>query len=531
LEHSDNSKIIKAAGVVSGATFGSRILGYIRDMVTAFFFGTGTAADAFFLAFTIPNLLRRLFAEGTLTVSFVPVFTEYLESKGEQEARVVASVTMTALSMVLLVVVLVGIYFSPQIVAVMAPGFLDDPEKYRLTVHLARVMFPYIFFISLSALSMGILNSLGHFLAPASAPIFLNVAMIGAMFFLCPTMDAPINGLAVGVIIGGVLQLIIQVPALARRGMIPRINFKFSHPAVGKILRLVLPAVFGASIYQINVVVIRLLASLLPEGSISYLYYADRLTQFPLGIFAVALGTAVLPSMSKMAARGDLERLKVTFTDALALTLYITVPAAVGLIVLRVPIMSLLFFRGEFDFLSVTKSAEALLFFSLGLPAVSAVRVMSNAFYARQDTATPVKVGALAMVMNILLSLWLMTILEHSGLALAVSLAAFVNGSLLLVIFRRRMGRLGLRRVLVSLLKTGAACLVMGCAVWYLAGFVLWNETGHTIIKTAVLTGSILAGGVIFALITRILGSAEFAMLMGPIKSRLGRRKQSDEVT
>jgi putative peptidoglycan lipid II flippase len=500
-------------------------------MVTAFFFGTGNAADAFFLAFTIPNLLRRLFAEGTLTVSFVPVFTEYHESQGSDEARVVASVTMTALSIVLFVVVLAGIYFSPQIVTVMAPGFLDDPEKYRLTVHLTRVMFPYIFFVSLAALSMGILNSLGHFLAPASAPVFLNLAMIGAMFLLCPALETPINGLAVGVIIGGVLQLVIQLPALYRRGMIPRISFQFSHPAVKKILRLVLPAVFGASIYQINVVVIRLLASLLPAGSISYLYYADRLTQFPLGIFAVALGTAVLPSMSKMAARGDMDRLKETFTDALALTLYISVPSAVGLIVLREPIMSLLFFRGEFDYLSVTKSAEALLFFSLGLPAVSAVRVMSNAFYARQDTATPVKVGALAMIMNILLSLWLMTILSHSGLALAVSLAALINGTLLLVIFRRRSGRLGLRRVLVSFVKTAVACALMGVAVYFLSGFILWDEAGHTILKTVVLAGSILAGGLIFALTTRALGSDEFSMLMEPIRNRLGGRRRTDDVT
>ncbi|MBN1880964.1 MAG: murein biosynthesis integral membrane protein MurJ [Deltaproteobacteria bacterium] len=524
-EHSDNSRIIRAAGVVSGATFGSRVMGYIRDMVTAFFFGTGNAADAFFLAFTIPNLLRRLFAEGTLTVSFVPVFTEYYEFHGRDEARVVASVTMTALSIVLLGVVLAGIYFSPQIIAVMAPGFLEDPEKYRLTVHLTRIMFPYIFFISLSALSMGILNSLGHFLAPASAPIFLNIAMIGAMFFLCPAFQTPINGLAVGVIVGGILQLVIQLPALAQRGMIPRIRFQFSHPAVRSILRLVLPAVFGASIYQINVVVIRLLASLLPAGSISYLYYADRLTQFPLGIFAVALGTAVLPSMSKMAAKGDMDRLKTTFTDSLALTLYITVPATVGLIVLREPIMSLLFFRGEFDYVSVIKSADALLFFSLGLPAVSAVRVMSNAFYARQDTKTPVKVGALAMIINILLSLWLMTILEHSGLALAVSLASVVNGTLLLVIFRRIMGRLGLKRVLVSLVKTAVACSLMGVAVHCLSGFVLWNETGHTIIKTVVLTGAILAGGVIFALTTRALGSNEFSMLMEPLRNRLGGKK------
>ena len=530
MEQSDNSRIIRAAGVVSGATFGSRVLGYIRDMVTAYFFGTGNAADAFFLAFTIPNLLRRLFAEGTLTVSFVPVFTEYHESHGQEEARIVASVTMTALSIVLMGVVLVGIYFSPEIVAVMAPGFLDDPEKYRLTVYLARIMFPYIFFVSLSALSMGILNSMGHFLAPASAPIFLNIAMIGAMYFICPAFETPINGLAVGVIIGGVLQLFIQVPALARRGMIPRINFQFTHPAVKKILRLILPAVFGASIYQINVVVIRLLASLLPAGSISYLYYADRLTQFPLGIFAVALGTAVLPSMSKMAAKGDMDRLKATFTDSLALTLYITVPAAVGLIVLREPIMSLLFFRGEFDYVSVLKSAEALLFFSLGLPAVSAVRVMSNAFYARQDTATPVKVGALSMIMNILLSLWLMTVLAHSGLALAVSLAALINGTLLLVIFRRRMGRLGLRRVLVSFLKTAIACVLMGGAAWGFSGFVLWNEAGHTIIKTAVLTGSILTGGAIFVLATRVLGSAEFSMIMKPIRNRLGGKRNTNEV-
>ena len=517
----ENSRIVRAAGVVGTATLGSRILGFVRDMVTAFFFGTGNAADAFFVAFTIPNLLRRLFAEGTMTISFVPVFSDYLINRGEEEAFKVARITMTILSAAIFITVLIGIVFSPEIVSVFAPGFKGDPEKWELTVELTRIMFPYILFISLTALAMGVLNSIGHFLTPASAPILLNVAMIGSMYLISPFMEKPIVGLAWGVIIGGVLQIFLQVGPLLKRGVTfwPSLNFK--HPAVRSVLKLMLPAIFGASIYQLNVVVIRLLASLLEPGSVSYLYYADRLTQFPLGIFAVAIGTAVLPSMSKMAATGRIDELKETFTDSLSMTLFITVPASVGLIVLRVPIISLLFYRGEFDYSSVVATADALLYFTIGLPAVSGVRVMANGFYALKDTATPVKIGAVSIALNIVLCVLLMGPLKHGGLALAVSIAAFLNAFLLIIVFRKRQGRLRLKRLFVSLIKTGIACVAMGASSIFVASFCNWELKGEIMNKLIFLTTAIVLGVVVYVGVTYIMGSRELKGIAGPIKKKL----------
>ncbi len=520
MKEEENYRIVRAAGVVGIATFGSRILGFVRDMVTAFFFGTADVADAFFIAFTIPNLLRRLFAEGTLTVSFVPVFTDYLTNSGIEEAKKVFQITMTALGIILIGTVLFGIVFSEEIVSVIAPGFKDSPEKWETTIYLTRVMFPYIFFISLTALAMGVLNSLRHFFAPASAPMLLNIAMIAAMFLVSPYLDKPILGLAIGVIIGGVLQLLFQIPFLLKRGMVPKLNFNFSHPAVKTILRLMLPAIFGASIYQINVVVIRLLASFLPTGSVSYLYYADRLEQFPLGIFAVALGTAVLPSMSQMAAQNRIDELKKTFVDSLSLALYVAIPAAVGLIVLRYPIISLLFYRGEFDHVSVVFTSQALLFFSLGLPAVSAVRVMANAFYAQKDTATPVFLGSFSVVVNILLSLALMGPMGHNGLALAVSIAAFVNFLSLLVVFRRRVGRLGLKRLVFSVMRMCAGSIAMGLSAWFFASLATWDVKGQITEKIFYMTAAIVIGAVTFALVTRLLGSTELRAITTPFMGR-----------
>ena len=517
----EKSNIVRAAGTVGFFTLGSRILGFIRDMVMAFFFGASNVTDAFFVAFTIPNLLRRLFAEGTMTVSFVPVFTDYLTNRGEEEAHRVAAITMTALMLALFVVVFLGIVFAPQINFIVAPGFKQDVDKWDLTVLLTRIMFPYIFFISLAALAMGVLNSLRHFFAPAAAPMLLNIAMISAMYLISPFLSKPIVGLAYGVIIGGLLQLLFQIPFLVRRGMIPRLDFNFSHPAVKTIVRLMVPAVFGASIYQINIVVIRLLASYLPEGSISYLYYADRLEQLPVGIFAVALGTAILPSMSKMAAQNRHDELKETLVHSLSLTLYITLPATAGLIVLREPIFSLLFYRGEFDYQSVILSASALLFFSIGLPAVSAVRVIANAFYAQKDTRTPVEIGVVSIIVNILLSIILIIPMRQNGLALAVSLAACVNFFFLMFTFRVRMGRLGLKALLISTAKISLGCLLLGASAWAIASRFPWEVAGRNGEKALFLTLAIVTGISVYVVSTRLMRSRELRDIINPFSEKL----------
>jgi putative peptidoglycan lipid II flippase len=516
--------MVRAAGVVGLGTLGSRILGFIRDMVTAFFFGATNAADAFFVAFTIPNLLRRLFAEGTMTVAVIPVYTEVLIHDSKEEAVRVARITMTFMTIVLSVAVLAGILFSPEILTLFAAGFRANPDKWELTVLLTRVMFPYMLLISLSALAMGVLNSMGHFFAPSASPMLFNLAMILSMLMISPLLSTPVLGLAIGVVIGGVFMLALQVPFLIKNGVTFAPDFHFRHPKVKTILKLMVPAIFGASIYQVNVVVVRLLASFLPTGSVSYLYYADRLDQFPLGIFAVALGTAVLPTMSKMAAEGRIEDLKLTFIDALSMTLYITIPAALGLAMLSEPIISALFFRGEFNYTSVIMTAKALVFFSLGLPFVASIRVLSNGFYALKDTATPVKIGIVAIIVNILLSVILVVPLAHCGLALAVSLDALLNAALLLVVFRRIMGRLGLKRLFLSTLRMGIGCLTMGAAAWWIASLIPWDAPGRMFEKITVLTAAILGSLLIYLVTTRLLGSRELGAIVGPFIRRFGNR-------
>ncbi len=424
---SENDRVTKATGVVGSATLLSRIFGFIRDVVIAGFFGAGLSSDAFFVAFRIPNLLRRLFAEGSLSVAFIPVFTEYLTHRGKEDAFEMARSAVRLLSVLLVAVAVTGIVFSPLIIRIIAPGFADSPEKFALTIFLTRVMFPYIFFIGMVALSMGILNVLGHFAAPALAPVFLNISIICSVFLISPHMTDPVTGLAVGVVIGGVFQLALQVPFLIKQGFFFWQKAKIFHPGLKKIGRLMLPTIFGAAVYQINILVGTLLASLLAEGSVSYLYYADRLVQFPLGIFAIATATAVLPSLSRQATKKDLQGVRETFSYAMKLIFFITIPSMVGLIVLREPIVALLFKRGAFDATTTHLTAYALLYYSIGLWAFSAVRIVVSTFYALQDTRTPVITGAVSVCANIVLGIILMGPMGHGGLALSTSLASMLN--------------------------------------------------------------------------------------------------------
>jgi putative peptidoglycan lipid II flippase len=462
---SETAKITKAAGVVSAATLLSRILGLVRDIVIAAFFGAGPAADAFFVAFRIPNLLRRLFAEGSLTISFIPVFAEYLLKRGRDEAFALARSSWWILTITLAAVSMLGVLFSPLIVKVIAPGFVSSPEKFELTVLLTRIMFPYIFFIGLVALAMGILNTLGHFAAPAASPALLSVCMVSSVLLISPHLETPVLGLAMGVMVGGSLQLALQIPFMIRKGFHLFVRSPLYHKAIRRIALLMTPAVFGAAVYQINIVVGTLLATLLPAGSVSYLYYADRMVQFPLGVFAIALATAVLPSLSKHAAMEDMEGLRSSFSYALRLVFFITIPAMTGLIILREPIVSLLFERGEFNAATTRLTAEAVLYYAVGLWAFSGVRIVVSAFYSLQDTKTPVKTAVVSLVANIVLSLLLMGPMLHGGLALATSLASSVNLTLLILALRRRLGRIGARGILKSVLRSAACAVVMGAII------------------------------------------------------------------
>jgi putative peptidoglycan lipid II flippase len=513
---SENELVTRAAGVVGIYTFLSRVLGLLRDMLIANFFGSGMSADAFFVAFRIPNLLRRLFAEGSFSVAFIPVFTEYLQKRSREDAFLLARVVFTSLILILTVVTVLGIVFSPLIVRIIAPGFGGMGEKYALTVLLTRIMFPYIFLVSVLALFTGILNSLRHFAAPAMAPVFLNLAMIAALLLLAPYMKTPTVGLAIGVIVGGILQMLLQVPFLLKKGTSFAPLWFPSHPALRKIGILMLPTIFGSAIYQINQLVGTLLASLLREGSVSYLYYADRLVQFPLGVFAIAISTAVLPSLSREAADRDFLGLRGTLSHAIRLTMFITIPAMVGLIVLREPIVRLLFERGAFDSFTTIMTAQALLFYSLGLWAFAGLRVFVSAFYSLQDTVTPVKVAVVAMIANIVFSLLLMGPLKHGGLALALSLASTMQLLILILLLRRRIGGIEGKAVASSMAKSFLSSLIMAICIYWLAFKIFPPMFTGTVVSLAFGMFLVVGAGILIYLISaRLLGSNELTSVMG----------------
>jgi len=511
----ENRRLTRATGVVGAATLLSRILGYVRDMVIAAVLGAGMASDAFFVAFRIPNLLRRLFAEGSLTIAFVPVFLEQLKKKGKQDAFEMARSAILVLSAILAFVTIAGIIFSPAIIHIIGFGFVDLPEKFGLTVKLTRIMFPYLFFICLVALSMGILNSMGHFAAPAIAPVFLNIAMIAAIWIASLFSNNPAAhaiGLAWGVIAGGVLQLVLQLPFLARAGLRLAGKARLFHPAIKKVGALMVPAVFGSAVYQLNIIIGTLLATMLPEGSVSYLYYADRLVQFPLGVFAISAATAALPSISRQAAAGDLDAAIDTFGYSMRFILFISIPAMVGLIVLREPLVELLFQRGGFDARAAGMTADALLYYGIGLWAFSAVRIVVSTFYAFSDTKTPVVMAVIAICINCELSLVLMGPLLHCGLALATSIASMVNLLLLTRALHAKLGRLGLADVLRSALKTVVSSALMGLAVWFASHGLMPPGSGF-VAHLLGISACVALGVASFLLFSYILKSRELGDL------------------
>ena len=524
---SEKGNVTRAAGIVGSATLLSRIFGYARDMATAYFFGAGPIADAFIAAFRIPNMLRRLFAEGSLSISFVPVFTEILRRDGRQEAFRMAGAALRLLSLLLALVAVIGVLFSPWIVSSIAMGFKADPWQYELTVLLSRIMFPYVIFICLVALCMGVLNVLGHFAVPSLAPVALNVSMIAALFvggLVTTEGETRVVILAWGVLLGGALQLAMQIPVLWRKGFS---FFKLGplwHPGLVTVGRLMLPAVLGAAVYQVNIFIGTMLASLLKTGSITGLYYADRLVQFPLGVFAISIGTAVLPSLSRQMADKDMAGVAETFGFGLRFTLFITLPSTVGLVVLREPLIALLFGRGAFDAAAVTMTADALLFYAMGLWAISCVRVTVPLYYAFKDTKTPVNVAMTAIAINVGLSFLLMGPMKHCGLALAVSISSMVNfGLLLFLLVKRRMVSLDWGVILRSVAKSGIASLMMGLVVWELVVF-LRPDGGYTSASAIVATLlGVIAGIVFYMGGVWLLKSPEISAAQQMLNRRRGR--------
>ena len=518
-------KIAKAAGVMSLATFISRILGFARDMIFAFYFGATGVSDTFFQAFKIPNLLRELLAEGSMSSAFIPVLTEYRQKFGEEEANRLVKITFTFILSAVGAICILGIIFSPAIVTLLAPGFLGSTEKFSLTVELTRIMFPFLLFVSAGALVMGALNTKKVFFVPAMAPAMLNVTLIVSIVFFESKMSQPIIAAAIGVAVGGFVQFAFQLPTFFRKGYRLGLVAHFRHPGLKKMALLLVPATLALSVSQINIIVGSIFASFLEHGRITYLFYAMRLMQFPVGIFGVAMGVAVLPTLAEHAVRGEMDRLRDDFSFALRVLFFISVPAMVGLIALKGPIVNFLFQRGQFDYNATQGTADALLFYALGIWSIVGVRIVTAAFYAMHDTKTPVKTAFLGMTTNIILSALLLAPLQHKGLALANSLASWVNFLVLFFFLRKKLRRVDGGRILRSFLKTCLASAVMGVAGWLLLRGRLWQGGGHMEEKALFLCGAGILCLIIYLGLSYFMKSEEMTYLYGVFRVKIRRRE------
>ena len=482
----------------------SRILGFARDTIIAMAFGSSMAADAFFVAFRIPNMQRRLLGEGAVSAAFIPVFSETLSQRGESRAWALAGNLLNIFLILLTSLTLLLILLAPWIVMAFAPGFIGDSEKFELTISLTQWMAPYLIFIGIGSLFMGILNTFNVFAIPAASPALLNVSIILSALFVAPQLEEPIKALAYGVLAGGVLQVLFQVPAVCKKGMkwSPKLDLK--HPDLIKIGKLTPPIVFGMAVYEVNLLVDTLLASLLEEGSISFLYYGNRLVQLPQGIFGVALGVALLPALSAQAARNEISKLTQTLAFGIRLIFFITIPATVGLILLRYPIINSLWERGEFNEASTNGTAVALLYYSIGLSAFAGIKVIAPAFYSLKDTKTPVVIGVYSLVLNIALNLILIGPLQHGGLALATSLSAFFNFGMLIFHIRKRLGLMGGRRIAISTFKFSVSAFIMGAAVFF-ARESLFSINDPSGVKLTIIFALIGLGVLAFTLISKLM--------------------------
>jgi putative peptidoglycan lipid II flippase len=528
--------VAQSAGIVSAAIMASRVLGLIRDQVFAALFGAGLQYDAFLTAFRIPNLLRDLFAEGALSAAFVTVFSQTLATKGETEAFRLSNRVATLLMLALSAICAIGWIVTPSIVRMLAPGFFDVPGKAALTIHLTRIMIPFLLFIALAAQAMGILNARHRFGVPALASAFFNIGSIaGGLFFgfvAGPLIGVgAIEGMAYGTLLGGFLQFAVQWPSLKRTGYRYRPMLGFNDPGVRQILRLMGPAVIGVAAVQVNVFVNSNFASSIIDpatgtignGPVSWLNYAFRFLQFPIGVFGVAISTATLPVISASAARKDIPEFRRTLAHSLALVFLLCVPSAVGLAVLGQPIVGLIFEHGKFSQFDTAQTANALATYSIGLAGYAAVRVLAPAFYALDDARTPMLVSLGSIAVNYAVNSLLVGPLGHVGLALSTSAVALVNFVLLLLLMRRKLGRLEGRRLARSLAKVGLASALMAAAAWLVSAQLAPHFSGFARYLAEV-AGAMIAALVVFYFACRLLRVEELDDAVNSIGARFRRR-------
>ncbi|MBD5801645.1 putative peptidoglycan biosynthesis protein MurJ [Azoarcus sp. Aa7] len=489
--------LLRALATVSSMTLLSRILGFVRDFVIARTFGAGMATDAFFVAFRLPNLLRRMFAEGAFSQAFVPILAEYKNRQGPEETHKLVSRVATALALAVTLVTAIGIVAAPLIIWVSAPGFADESDKFALTVELTRITFPYILFMALVALAGGVLNSWSRFAIPAFTPVLLNLSFIGMALFAAPWFDPPVLALAWAVFIGGILQLALQLRPLARIGLLPRFDLNLSDPGVRRIARLMLPAMLGVSVSQVSLIINTIFASFLESGSVSWLYYADRLMEFPAGLLGAALGTILLPSLSKLHADEQPKAFSSLLDWGLRLTLMLTLPAALALALLAVPLLSTLFQHGAFTATDVQQTRLALVAYSVGLSGLILVKILAPGFYARQDIRTPVKIALITLAATQLMNLAFIVPLKHAGLALSIGLASLLNAALLYRGLRRRGVYRPQPRWGIFTLRLLVALAVLGVVLWFGMGNETWwyvqLATTRVLHLSAVVLGGIAA--------------------------------------
>ena len=477
-------QILKSASIITIITVVSRILGYVRDQRLTLLLGTTGLADSFVLAYRIPNLLRRLVGEGSMTASFIPVFTDYMRNRTREETWEFANRLFWTFCVILSALAVLGVVFSPLFVRFFS---MFGKNQIQLeAIYLNRLMFPYILFIGMAALAMAILNCFHIFGMPAATPILLNISfIIFSTAIVWRHFSSPAAALAVGILVGGIFQFFLQVPQLVKRGMSFNFAISFTDPGVRRVARLMIPGFVGIGIAQINLLVDTIFANakMMPEGSLVSLYVADRVTELVLGGYAIAVATTILPMMSHQASAGDFEGMKKTFLFALRIVSFITIPAAVGLVILREPIVQVLFQHGRFVAESTRLTARALLYYSIGLPAFAAVKLIVPAFYSTQDTRTPVRVAVITMLANVLLNVVFLSYffakLKNGGPALASALAGYLNVFTLFVIFRLRFGRLGTRDIAVSLAKIAVCASAMGVICWGALRYSRFDSIEH----------------------------------------------------
>ncbi len=491
--------LIRAVSTISAFTLLSRVFGFLRDILVARYLGAGVLADAFLVAFKLPNFLRRLFAEGAFNAAFVPLFAGTLEEQGPDAAKKVAAEIFSVLAWVVLLVVALAEIFMPWVIFAFAPGFQDDPQKFMLTVLLARICFPYILMIAMVTLLSGVLNSFNRFAAVAATPILLNICLILAMLFLTPYMETSAHALAIGVMAAGVVQFVWLVMACKKEGINLSIKWPKLTAPVKKLLLLAAPVALGAGVAQINLLIDVILASLFP-GAVSWLYYADRLNQLPIGVIGVAVGTALLPMLTKTIKAGDTIEATDKLNRALVLALVFTVPAAVALAIVPQPLISAIYEHGAFMASDTAAVVPALIAYAAGLPAFILVKVFAPGFYAREDTKTPVKIAILCVAVNIIGNLILMQYYEHVGLAMATTLSAWLNASLMGMVLLRRKHFVPDASLLFAVLKMLIAAAVMGGLLYWLVPQLDFATFGSKISSLAILVVSGLLTYAVLAL-------------------------------